>query len=89
MYVANVGPEYFAAAGIRLLRGRTFVETDRENAPLVALVNQTFAQRLFPGGDPVGRRFELGRPRPGRPVTAVSASTRRTTPPGSVRRCRW
>ena len=51
-----VSPDFISAMGIRLLHGRSFVETDRETAPLVALVNETFAQRLFPGGDPVGRR---------------------------------
>src|SRR6185312_3152503 len=46
--------------GIRLLRGRGFRDADRENAPGVALVNATLAQRLFPGVDPVGKRFVFG-----------------------------
>ncbi|MGH9794523.1 MAG: ABC transporter permease [Candidatus Acidiferrales bacterium] len=43
-----VTPGYFRAAGIPLLRGRTLAESDTREAPLVALVNQTFAQRFWP-----------------------------------------
>jgi putative ABC transport system permease protein len=52
-----VSPDYEKTLGIRLLRGRGFTDADRENAPRVALVNATVAQRLFPGADPVGKRF--------------------------------
>ncbi|MDR3699930.1 MAG: ABC transporter permease [Candidatus Sulfopaludibacter sp.] len=57
----TVSPEYEKVLGVRLLRGRGFTDADRENAPLVAMVNATFAQRLFPGADPVGKRFAFGR----------------------------
>src|SRR5580658_3938941 len=55
-----VSPNYEKTLGIRLLRGRGFTDTDRENAPLVAMINATVAQRLFPGADPVGKRFIFG-----------------------------
>jgi predicted permease len=55
-----VSPGYEKTLGIRLLRGRGFTDADRENAPSVALVNATVAQRLFPGADPVGKRFIFG-----------------------------
>jgi putative ABC transport system permease protein len=55
-----VSPGYEKTLGIRLLRGRGFTDADRENAPRVALVNATVAQRLFPGADPVGKRFTFG-----------------------------
>ena len=55
-----VSPGYEKTLGIRLLRGRGFTDADRENAPRVALVNATVAQRHFPGADPVGKRFTLG-----------------------------
>jgi putative ABC transport system permease protein len=48
--------------GARLLRGRDFAETDRSSAPPVAIVNQAFADRYFPGQDPVGQRLILNRP---------------------------
>lgn len=51
---------YFRTMGIPLIRGRAFAEDDREDAPLVAVVNQTFARRFFPNRDPIGQRFEVG-----------------------------
>jgi putative ABC transport system permease protein len=57
-----VSPAYEKTLGIRLLGGRGFTDADRENAPRVAMVNATVAQRLFPGADPVGKRFMFGRP---------------------------
>jgi len=56
-----VSPDYEKTLGIRLLGGRGFTDTDLENAPGVAMVNVTVAQRLFPGTNPVGRRFMFGR----------------------------
>ncbi|MFY9724893.1 MAG: ABC transporter permease [Bryobacteraceae bacterium] len=58
-----VSPGFFATAGIPVLAGREFGEQDRENTPLVALVNQTFAHRFFGDENPIGRRFGDGRRR--------------------------
>jgi len=58
----RVSPGYFQAMGTRLLEGRDFTEQDDDNAPRVAIVNATFARRFFPGEEPVGKRFSLGRP---------------------------
>ncbi len=49
-------PEYFRAAGIPLLRGREFANTDRDGAAEVVILNETLANRLFPDQDPIGRR---------------------------------
>ena len=54
-----VSPHYEKTLGIRLLRGRGFTDSDRENSPRVAMVNATVAQRLFPGTDPIGKRSFL------------------------------
>jgi putative ABC transport system permease protein len=56
----TVSPGYEKTLGVRLLRGRGFTDADRENAPRVALVNATVAERLFPGIDPMGKRFIFG-----------------------------
>lgn len=48
---------WFAALGVPLLRGRTFGTQDEgENAERVAIVTRSFAERHWPGADPVGRR---------------------------------
>ncbi len=50
-----VTPEYFRALGIPLRHGRYFGERDGESGPAVAIVNETFARRSWPGENPVGR----------------------------------
>jgi putative ABC transport system permease protein len=54
-------PGWFEAVGIPLLRGRAFQERDQATAPRVVVVNQAFARRWFPDGEPIGRRLRLGR----------------------------
>ncbi|HEU4559957.1 MAG TPA: ABC transporter permease [Longimicrobium sp.] len=57
-----VGDGFFRTLGIPVLRGREFGEVDRADAPPVAIVNETFARRVFPGGDAVGRRVSMNGP---------------------------
>jgi len=52
----SVTPGYFEAMGIELKRGRDFQLSDREDAPLVTIVDDTLADRYWPDGDAVGRR---------------------------------
>jgi predicted permease len=59
VYVANVGPDYFAAAGIRLRRGRTFSTADKTGAPLVGIVSETAARRFWSGRDPLEGRIRV------------------------------
>jgi putative ABC transport system permease protein len=67
--IARVTPNYFRTMGIRLLRGRVFTWRDDENAPPVAIIDETFADTWFPNQDPIGRRIKLnaGHPPPGGP----------------------
>ena len=58
---AVIGPGYFETFDRPLVGGRDFTVADDEQAPRVAIVNASFAERHFPGGDPVGRRVRLGR----------------------------
>src|SRR5262249_52745707 len=44
-----------------IVRGRAFTERDGESAPLVAIVNQALAEKLWPGQEPLGKRFRLDR----------------------------
>ena len=54
-----VTPGYLEMLGVPMVRGRTISEKDIAGAPLVAVVNETMARRLWPGEDPIGRRFQL------------------------------
>jgi predicted permease len=54
-----VGPDYFAAMRTRIVRGRGITAADRDGAPPVAVVNETFARRYWPGLDPIGRRLNM------------------------------
>jgi putative ABC transport system permease protein len=55
----RVTPGYFAAFGIPLRRGRLFDEHDRPDSPMVAVINETAAQKYFPGEDPIGKRITI------------------------------
>ena len=57
-FVAKVSPDYFRTMGIPLRQGRYFGEGDREGSPSVAMVNESFARRNFPGETCLGRRVE-------------------------------
>jgi macrolide transport system ATP-binding/permease protein len=60
-----VAPEYFETLRIPLLQGRTFQQQDIANGPGVALVNEAFARRYWPGQPPVGKRIQMGVARSG------------------------
>src|SRR5215471_8363716 len=66
-----VSPEYFKALRIPLRAGRYLDDHDVAGAPLVAVINETMAQRYFPGGDALGRRFKLGPPEANTPWYTV------------------
>jgi predicted permease len=53
----RVSPDYFAAVGQPLLRGRSFTRGDNATSPQVAVVNQAFVKTIFPKEDPIGRHF--------------------------------
>src|SRR6202044_113324 len=62
---SQVAPEYFHLLGIPLLRGRLINDSDDENAPLVAVINEAMAETYWRGEDPLGKRLKLGRGRAG------------------------
>jgi predicted permease len=53
----DVSAGYFATLGAKLLRGRYFSEAEDGTKPGVAIVNQAFARRYFPGEDPLGKQI--------------------------------
>jgi predicted permease len=54
-----VGVRYFDVVRTPLVAGRPFTERDLPDAPAAVVVNETLAARLWPGGDPIGRRLWL------------------------------
>jgi putative ABC transport system permease protein len=68
-----VNPDYFRTMGMRLLRGREFTESDRWGAPEPVIINETLAQRFWPGEDPIGKRIQIYdlEPRPWREIVGV------------------
>lgn len=54
---SSISAGLMPALGVRLLQGRDVAETDDDKHPRVALVNETFARRFWPGESPVGKRI--------------------------------
>ncbi len=58
--ISSVTAEYFETLSIPLVRGRSFSAQDGEDSLKVAVINQTMAQRYWPGADPVGQHILTG-----------------------------
>jgi predicted permease len=54
----EVTEDYFTTLGIPIVTGREFMRTDDENAPALAIVNETMAAKYWPGKDAVGQRLK-------------------------------
>ena len=54
-----VTPQYFAAMGIPLRAGRDIADADRRESPSVAVVSESFAKRMWPNENPVGKQFTI------------------------------
>ncbi|HWB96853.1 MAG TPA: ABC transporter permease, partial [Bryobacteraceae bacterium] len=84
-----VSPGYFDTVEIPILAGRDFTRADVENGQKVAIVNQTFVRRYFPGTNPIGKTFrsakEPGYPEAEYQIVGICKDTRysdlRDTPP--------
>jgi putative ABC transport system permease protein len=57
---AGVSEEFFDTLGLKISRGRRFTPNDKYGAPLVAIVTESTATRLWPGEDAIGQRFMFG-----------------------------
>jgi predicted permease len=65
----RVEPAYFRTAGVPVIEGREFTDADTATAPKVAIVNETFAKKIWPGQDVVGKVFRTERNGP--PIQVV------------------
>jgi predicted permease len=57
--VRAADPGYFAAAGIPIVRGRTFASNERLERANVVLISQKAANRIFPNEDPLGKHLRI------------------------------
>ena len=55
--INRVSPNFFAAVGQPVIRGRGFSDGDTAGSQFVAVVNQAFAKKYFPNEDSIGRHF--------------------------------
>jgi predicted permease len=57
-FMGRIYPGYFATLGSAIVQGRDFGPSDlAEGAPLVVIINETLARRVFPGESPIGKRI--------------------------------
>jgi putative ABC transport system permease protein len=56
-FVNGINPTFLDTLGLKLTSGRNFSEGDRLGVPPVAMINQSMANALFPGQNPVGQRL--------------------------------
>jgi len=84
----DVSPDYFLALGMRLRAGRSFNEQDTENTPRVVVINESLAQRLSAGADPVGHRIRIERDKTEATIVGVVADVKwygvEAEPPAAV-----
>ena len=72
-----VDPHYFSTLTIPLESGRGFTDADAPDGPRVAIVNRRLADLLWPGRDPIGRRFrEAAEGSPWMEVVGVTATAK-------------
>lgn len=74
-----VSPRYFEVMGIDVMDGRAFTDADDEQAPRVAVVNERFAATIWPGQNPLERRFAAAAS-----GTRNAPAARVAVPPGSA-----
>jgi predicted permease len=81
--VLAAGTDYFRTVGGTTLTGREFDDRDAIASPLVAVVNQSFAARYFPGRDPIGLRvrfYDNTEPGEWRTIVGVVANIMQSDP---------
>jgi hypothetical protein len=77
----TVSEGYFGTLGVPLVEGREFLETDREDSARVAIINEQFARKYYPGQDPIGKRLQLyGTDGPFIQITGVARQTKYVFP---------
>ena len=58
-FALHVSPDYFRVMGVPVLAGRTFDSRDTRETMRVVMINDLFAERHWPGADPIGEQMML------------------------------
>ncbi|MGB7465315.1 MAG: ABC transporter permease [Candidatus Acidiferrum sp.] len=74
----QVQPDYFRAVGVHVIKGREFTEADSATAGKVAIVNETFANKIWPGQDPTGKIFRTEKDGPAIQVVGLTRTGKYT-----------
>jgi putative ABC transport system permease protein len=74
--IEAISPQWFETMRVPLLAGRLFTAADDGQAPKVVIVNQTCARRFWPGQNPIGKTFIVGRGPGSSQVVGVAADVR-------------
>lgn len=76
---AVVSPNFFAALGTPLQRGRDFLDSDDESAQPVAIINQSMARRFWPDQDPIGKQLRVPVQKQSMTIVGVVADLKHTS----------
>ncbi|HEX7361162.1 MAG TPA: ABC transporter permease [Bryobacteraceae bacterium] len=76
IHVCNTGPDYLKAAGIPVIRGRSFTEQDFHHPGTLAVINQAAVRAYLADGDPIGKRIGGGRWGTWKTVIGIVADTK-------------
>ena len=71
-----VQPAYFRSVSVHVIKGREFTEADSATAPRVAIVNEAFANKIWPGQDPIGNTFRTEKNGPAIQVVGLTRTGR-------------
>ena len=86
IFFVSISPEYFSTLKIPMLAGRDFRETDSRQGGPVAIVNQTFAKRYFPGTSPIGSHIAfVDSPATWKEIVGVVSDFRQRNPEEDLR----
>ena len=77
-YMNEITPDYFAAVGTRILRGRSFTVADTRDAPRVVIINESLARLWWPGENAIGKCMRIGADsNPCSEIVGISENARR------------
>jgi len=68
---AGISPNYFEILGTPVIQGRVFLDSDEPKSQPVAIIDQTLANRYWPGDNPLGKHIQLFQANPQNPWITI------------------